>query len=65
MFYYLNYLEKGVISSTKQFIVHKCFQSDISVGQLTNTNNVRNMVTDDQLYALFKNNSGALQFYIA
>ena len=47
LFYLLNQLEKGVVNSAKQFIVHKRFQSNISVGHLSNVNNVRNMVTVD------------------
>ena len=34
-----------MVNSTKQFIIHNRFQSDIRVGQLTNINNVRNMDT--------------------
>ena len=44
-----------MVNSTKQSVIHKHFQSDISVGQLTNIVNVRNIITDDQLSASLKN----------
>lgn len=55
LFYCLDWLEEKVVKSTKQSVIHKHFQSDISVGQLTNIGNVRNIITDDQLSASSKN----------
>ena len=54
LFYCLDGLEEKVVNSTKQSIIYKYFQSDISVGQLTNRDNVRNIITDDQLPASSK-----------
>ena len=63
LFYCLDWHEKEVVSSTKQFVLRKRFQSDVSVGQLTNTGNVRNMIRDNQLYASFKNVRGTPQYF--
>ena len=63
LFYCLDWLEKEVVNSTKQFVLRKRFQSDISVSQLTNVDSVKNMISDDQLYASFKNVRGSPQYY--
>ena len=43
LFCCLDWLEKKIFNSTEEFIICKCFQSHISVGQLANTYNVRNI----------------------
>ena len=63
IFYCLDWLEKEIIFSTKQFVQRKQFQSDINVGQLVNVDNVRNLISEDQLYASFKNVRGTPQYY--
>ena len=51
--YCLDWLEKEIVFSTKQFVQRKQFQSDINVRQLMNEDNVRNLFSEDQLYAAF------------
>ena len=48
-----------------QFILleRKQFQSEISVGQLVNHNNVRRMISDDQILSKFKNIRGTPQYF--
>ena len=63
IFYCLDWLEKEIVNSTKQFVQRKQYQSDISAGQLMNVDHVRNMISDDQIYASFKNVRGTPQYY--
>ena len=63
LFCCLDWLERKVVNSTKKFFICKCFQSDISVGQLTNTYNGRNMITEDQLFASLTNACCTSQYY--
>ena len=45
----------------KQIFYHflsKQFQSEVNAGQLVNQDNVRRMISDDQIFASFKNIRG-------
>ena len=63
MFSVLDWVEKTAIASTVNFTQRKQFQSDLNVGQLLNQNNVQKMMSDDQLYASFKNIRGTPQYF--
>ena len=53
----------NVIESTISFAQRKHYQSEITAGQLVNVNNVRRVITDDQIYASFKSVRGTPQYW--
>ena len=55
IFHALDRIEKNAVASSVHFAERKQFQSEISVGQLVNHNNVRRMISDDQIFSSFKN----------
>ena len=55
IFHALDWMEKNAVASSVHFAERKQFQSEISVGQLVNHNNVRRMISDDQIFSSFKN----------
>ena len=57
----LDSLERTSISNAINFSERKHKQTTMSVGQLRNPENVRKMISDDELYAVFKNIRGTPQ----
>lgn len=49
--------------NTINYAQRKHYQSDITAGQLINCNNVRKMISDDQIYGSFKSNRGTPQYW--
>ena len=62
IFHALGRIEKNAVASSVHFAERKQFQSEISVGQLVNHNNVRRMISDDQIFSSFKNR-GTPQYF--
>ena len=58
IFHALDWIERNAVASSINFAERKQFQDDISAGQLVNTNNVRRLISDDQIFASFKNIQG-------
>ena len=55
IFHTLDWIERNAVASSIHFAERKQFQSDINAGQLINSDNVRHMISDDQIFASFKN----------
>ena len=51
IFHALEWIERNGVVSWVHFAERKQFQSEISVGQLVNHNNVRRMISDDQIFS--------------
>ena len=67
IFHALDWIERNAIASSVHFVERKQFQSEISVGQLENHDNVRRMISDDQISSSFKkyqSSSSVLSHYI-
>ena len=62
IFHALDWIERNAVASSVHFAERKQFQSEISVGQLVNHNNVRRMISDDQIFSSFKN-GGTPQYF--
>ena len=58
IFHALDWIKRNAIASSVQFAKRKQFQSEISVGQLVNHDNVRRMISDDEIFCSFKNIRG-------
>ncbi|XP_066926640.1 uncharacterized protein [Clytia hemisphaerica] len=59
----LHWIESSNVASAISFSQQKHFQSDISAGRLMNPNNVRQMISDDQIFQnSFKNIRGTPQW---
>ena len=63
IFHALDWVERNAVSSSIHFAERKQFQSDVSAGQLMNSDNVRRMISDDQIFASFKNIRGTPQYF--
>ena len=63
IFHALNWIEQNAVASSVHFAERKQFQSEISVGQLVNHENVRRMISDDQIFSSFKNIRGTPQYF--
>ena len=63
IFHALDWIERNAVASSIHFAERKQFQDDISAGQLVNTNNVRRLISDDQIFASFKNIQGTPQYF--
>lgn len=63
LFSVLDWVEKTAAASTVNFTQRKQFQSDLNVGNLLNHSSVQRMISDDQLYASFKNIRGTPQYF--
>ena len=63
IFHALEWIERNGVASWVHFAERKQFQSEISVGQLVNHNNVRRMISDDQILSKFKNIRGTPQYF--
>ena len=63
IFHALDWIERNAVASSVHFVERKQFQSEISVGQLVNHDNVRRMISDDQISSSFKNIRVALQYF--
>ena len=55
LFSMLDFIEKSAVESSIHFAQRKQFQSEITAGQLRDSNNVSNMISEDQIFASFKN----------
>ena len=58
----IDWIENNVVAHSVHFVERKQFQSEISVGQLGNHNNVRKMMSDYQIFSSFKNIRGTPQY---
>ena len=58
----LHWIESTNVQSAISFAQKKHFQSEISAGQLVNTDNVKRMISDDQIYHSFKHVRGSPQW---
>ena len=63
IFQTLNWMERNAVASSVDFAERKQFQSEINVGQLVNHDNVRRMISDDQIFSSFKNIRGTPQYF--
>ena len=63
IFHALDWIERNAVASSINFAERKQFQDDISAGQLVNTNNVRHLISDDQIFASFKKIRGTPQYF--
>ena len=63
IFLALDWIERTVLASSIHFTQRKQFQSNINVGQLVNSDNIRRMISDDQIFASFKNIRGTPQYF--
>ena len=63
IFHALDWVERNTVASSVHFAERKQFQSEINVGQLLNHNNVRWMISDDQIFSSFKNIRGTPQYF--
>ena len=59
----LNWIERKAVASSVHFEERKQFQSEINVCQLVNYDNVRQIISDDQLFSSFKNIRGTPQYF--
>ena len=62
IFHALDWIERNVVASSVHFAERQQFQSEISVSQLVNHNNVRRMISDYQIFTSFKNR-GTPQYF--
>ena len=63
IFQCLDWIERNAVASSIHFAKRKQFQGDINAGQLINQDNVRRMISDDQIFASFKNIRGTPQYF--
>ena len=63
IFHALDWIERNAVASSVHFAERKQFQSEISVGQLVNHNDVRRMISNDQIFSSFKNIRGTPQCF--
>ena len=63
IFHALDWFEQNAVASSANSAERKQFQSKINVGQLVNHDNVRRMISDDQISSSFKNIRVALQYF--
>ena len=62
IFHALDWIGRNAVASSVHFAERKQFQNEISVSQLVNHNNVRRMISDDQIFSSFKNR-GTPQYF--
>ena len=62
-FFLLDLLERTSIANAINFSERKYKQSAITVGQLRNPDNVKRFLSDNEMYAIFKNIRGTPQFF--
>ena len=63
IFHALDWIERNAVASSIHFAQRKQFQSEINVGQLVNQDNMRHMISDDQIFGSFKNIRGTPQYF--
>ena len=63
IFHALNWIKRNTVVSSVHFAERKQFQSEINVVQLVNHDNVRRMISDDQIFSSFKNIRGTPQYF--
>ena len=63
IFHALDWIERNAVASSVYFAERKQFQSEISVGQLVNLDNVKRVISDDQIFSSFKNIRGIPQYF--
>ena len=51
------------MASSIHFAETKQFQGDINAGQLINQDNIRRIISDDEIFASFKNIRGTPQYF--
>ena len=62
IFNVLDWIERKVVASSVRFAQRKQFQCKSIVGQLVNHDNVRKMISDDQIFYLLEKTRGTPQF---
>ena len=55
IFHRLDWIEINAVASSVNFAERKQFQREINVDQLVNCDNVRKIISDDQIFSSFKN----------
>ena len=63
IFQALDWIERNAVASSIHFAERKQFQSEFNVGQLVNPDNIRRMISDDQIFSSFKNIRGTPQYF--
>ena len=64
LFHSLDWIEKNAVASSIHFTERKHFQSrEINAGQIVNQQNVTRLITDDLIFASFKNIRGTPQYF--
>ena len=63
IFQALDWTERNAAASSVHFADRKQFQSEIRLGQLVNHDNVRRMISNDQIFSSFKNIRRAPQYF--
>ena len=63
IFQALDWIERNAVASSIHFAERKQFQTEINVGQLVNQDNIRRMISDDQIFSSFKNIRGTPQYF--
>ena len=63
IFHALDWIERNAVTSSVHFAERKQFQSEISISQLVNHDNVRRMIFDYQIFSSFKNIRGTPQYF--
>ena len=63
IFHALEWIKRNAVLSSVHFAERKQFQSEISVGQLVNHDNVRKMIYDYQIFSSFKNIRGTPHYF--
>ena len=59
----LDWIERNAVASSVHFAEMKQIQSEINVGQLVNHDNIRRMISDDQIFSSFQNIRGTPQYF--
>ena len=63
IFHTLGWTQRNAAASSVHFSQRKQFQSEISVGQFVNRDNVGRIMSDDQIFSSFKNIRGTPQYF--
>ena len=63
LFSMLDFIEKSAVESSIHFAQRKQFQTEVTAGQLRDISNVSNMISEDQIFASFKNIRGTPQYF--
>ena len=63
IFHAVDWIEKEAVMSTINLAERKQFQRDITAGHFMSSDNVRRMISDDQIFASFRNIRGSPQYF--